>query len=1073
MLRWGAFVLVVCSLVVVAFTLGERRAESDGSDGVQHSGETGRSRALQAVQPFAASSDSPTDPALCEEPNATDTEYDPALVSRIVADASARGSARRGAMIFGSAHFACISCHRVGEQGGQAGPALSDVGKRLKPEQIVESLFWPKREVKPEFKAFAVQTTDGRNLQGYKDRESVDEIVLRDPAQGTIVRLPRGTIDELREIGTLMPDGLTQSMSVAQRSDIVRFLLELGNDPTLPALVKPQSHEAAEFAFEKAPLDPAAWPYREHFVNRDRLYDFYVKEAQHFLAQPAMPVLLPGYPGIDGGSFGHWGNQNEDTWANDRWNLTDLGSMLCGIFRGAGVTVPKGVCVRLGDSGELAACFNPQTLTYDALWRNGFLKFSSVRHGFMDGALLAGTPLERPAGKSPEHPFQYRGFYRHGKRVIFSYRIGDVEYLDSPWVAEGKFQRLLAPVAEHPLADQTHGGPAQWPQEFDLAGSVGSGEPYAIDRIPVPFDNPWKAQMFFSGHDFLADGTVFICTMQGDVWRVTGLDDTLQRVRWKRFASGLNQPLGLLVVDGIVHVLGRDQLTRLHDLNGDGEADFYECASNVYSTSPAGHDFICGLERDAAGNFYTASGNEGLLRISADGRRVAVIATGFRNPDGLGMLFDGAITVPCSEGEWTPASMICLVRPQSGDEQFEPPHFGYLGPKNGQRPTLPLVYLPRGLDNSAGGQVAINSNRWGPLENLAIHLSFGTASHFLLLRDEVNGQPQGAIVPLPGEFASGAHRGRFNPRDGQLYVCGMAGWGAYNSAEGAFERVRYTGARVQLPRGFHVHQNGIRVDFTEPVDKTVAEDATRQFAQAWNYRYSAAYGSEEYSPSHRGAIGHDPWAVTRAVVLADRRQVFYEIPDLQPVNQLHLHLKVDAGKPLDLFLTAHSLDSPFTAFPDYRPVEKVIAAHPLLVDLATQTKSLPNPWREPIAGAREIVLEAGKNLTYSTRSLTARCGETIQLTFRNPDVVPHNWVLVKPGALARVGLLANKIISSPDAAARHYVPQSEDVLFFTDIVPSRQESSIFVKVPEEPGRYPYLCTFPGHWMVMNGVLTVD
>ena len=99
--------------------------------------------------------------------------------------------------------------------------------------------------------------------------------------------------------------------------------------------------------------------------------------------------------------------------------------------------------------------------------------------------------------------------------------------------------------------------------------------------------------------------------MQGDVWRVEGLDATLDHVRWRRFASGLHQALGLVVADGKVYVLGRDQITRLHDLNGDGEADFYECVSNAYATSPAGHDFICGLQRDAAGNFYTVSGKQG------------------------------------------------------------------------------------------------------------------------------------------------------------------------------------------------------------------------------------------------------------------------------------------------------------------------------------------------------------------------------------------------------------------------------------------------------------------------------
>src|SRR5262249_10065225 len=153
-----------------------------------------------------------------------------------------------------------------------------------------------------------------------------------------------------------------------------------------------------------------------------------------------------------------------------------------------------------------------------------------------------------------------------------------------------------------------------------------------------------------------------------------------------------------------IYVLGRDQITRLVDINGDGEADFYECFSTAYATSPAGHDFICGLERDTHGNFYTASGNQGLLRIGPDGKKLEVVANGFRNPDGLGLTREGYRTVPCSEGDWPPASMVAEVRARKPGEP--PLYFGHGGPRNGKPPELPLVYLPRGLDNSSGGQVA-------------------------------------------------------------------------------------------------------------------------------------------------------------------------------------------------------------------------------------------------------------------------------------------------------------------------------------------------------------------------------
>jgi azurin len=453
---------------------------------------------------------------------------------------------------------------------------------------------------------------------------------------------------------------------------------------------------------------------------------------------------------------------------------------------------------------------------------------------------------------------------------------------------------------------------------------------------------------------------------------------------------------------------------------------------------------------------------------------VDVLATGFRNPDGLALCYDEAITVPCSEGEWTPSSMICLVKPGAvRAPQDPPPHFGYLGPQSGQAPSLPLAYLPRGLDNSSGGQVTVPPDgSWGPLSGQLVHLSFGQGSHFLVLRDEVAGQPQGAVVPLVGEFRSGAHRGKFSPRDGQLYVSGMAGWGSYTPDDGCFHRVRYTGDPVQLPRSFHLHENGVLVSFTQPVNAKQAADVQKQFAEAWNYRYGPGYGSPEMAPSHPNVVGHEALDIAGVHVI-DEKSLFVELPDLQPVNQLHLVLQVDAGKPQELFITAHKLDKPFTSFPGYQKSDKIIAAHPLSVDMASLGKRMANPWGEKRPFKTKLEIAAGKNLTFSTRTLRVKAGEKIKLSFSNPDVVPHNWVLVKPGSLAKVGDLANKLIADPEAVVRHYVPRSPDILAYTDIVSPQDEFSIFIEAPQEKGRYPYLCTFPGHWMVMNGELIVE
>jgi len=1019
--------------------------------------------------------------------------YDANLVAKLVAEAGEHGDALRGAAVFADVKIACVSCHKMGQAGGSVGPDLSAVAKDRKLDHIVESVLWPKRDVKPEFINWQILTVEGRVFTGYKHASDEKQVTLRDPASGKLNVIKRENIDEEISGGTVMPAGLTAAMTHRQELDLIRFLSEPGrdgkplSDDLQQAIAHSQMHGPAEFPLTKTPLALDRWPNALQPVNRDRLYDFYTKQADYFRQQHHIPMLLAQFPGLDGGKQGHWGNQNEAVWADGRWNDAELGSVQSGVFHANGMTVARGVCVRLGDHGELSACFNPDTITYDAVWSGGFVDFDSIRHGFVSGLRMVGQLMPDVKTRPPgELSFKYHGYYRHGNRVVFAYRIGDVEYLDSPWAtADGKFVHDKAPADEHPLRKLTTGGPSQWPQIVDTGIIPGNGRPYAVDTIELPYNNPWKALLFCGDHDFLPDGSALVCTIQGDVWHVTGLDSgtaTTGVAHWRRFASGLHHALGLVVSDGKVYVQCRDQLMRLTDLNDDGEADFYECFNNAFVTSPAGHDFICGLQRDAHGNFYMASGNQGLVRISPDGETAEVIATGFRNPDGLGMMPDGTVTVPVSEGEWTPGSMIHVVRNAPTQTADAPPHFGYRGPKNGKPPELPLAYLPRGLDNSAGGQVYVDSDAFGPLKGQMLHFSFGAGTWFTILRDEVDGQMQGAVVPMSGDFLSGVHRGRFNPIDGQLYVSGMSGWGSYTPDDGCFQRVRYTGDPVQTPVGFHIYENGVRVTFARPIEKSVAAVPHRQFAQCWNYRYSGAYGSPEFSTTHPGITGHDPLAIMSAHVLTDGRSVFLEIPELQPVNQLHLRMHVNeddtqtcspAGTGHDLFVTVHKLDRAFEEFPGYEPQDKIIAAHPMLTDLALNTVQILNPWRRKIPGVREIEIETGKNLSYVIREFIVKSNEPLAFTLSNPDVVPHNWVLVQPNGLQVVGQLGNQMIANPEAFARQYIPESDQIIVHTDIVPPGEKQTIYFQAPASPGQYPFLCTFPGHWMVMNGVMVVE
>ncbi len=1040
-----------------------------------------------------------------------DKKFSQEQVDALVARSEAQGDFNRGLRVYTQAKSACFSCHRVGQTGGVIGPELTQICKERTAKELAESLLWPNRKVAKEFQPIKVATKDGELISGYvSELDSTEKILaIRDPASQKVTKVVREEIESQANSLSLMPMGLIDSLPLTDQADVLHFLIEIGRNKELDlvsieaAIRTANTHEPATFPYMRDPIHPelrTAW--REP-VNRNRVYDFYSKQAAYFTKQSKRPDWLSSFPGLDGPDFGHWGNQDEASWKGNEWNSVVPGLVQCGVFQTDKKPIPRAVCFRMGTGRSWSACFNPSTMAYEKLWTGGFLSYSSVRHGFMDGIRVAGKEMALPdEAKSirqliPElanAKIEYQGYYVHQDNILFCYVVDGVEYIDAPTMKAGQFKRIVAPKLKHPLRQLLAGGPKQWPFALETNILMGQGKGFAIDTIEVPAKNPWKVPIACGDHAFLKDGTGIVVTMHGDVWRVEGIafdanpkperlnaKKQSPKARWRRIASGLHQPLGVWVHEEKIYVLGRNQITKLHDLNGDQETDWYECFSDAYETSPGGHDFICALQRDKFGNFYIASGNQGIVQIAKDGKTAKVIATGFRNPDGLGILPDGTLTVPNSEGDWSPTSMIAQVIPKdqslgnSVDYETSPaPFFGHRGPKEGQAVELPLVYLPRGLDNSSGGQVWVDDARMGPLNGHLVHTSYGAGTAMMVLRDKVGDRWQGAIFPLPGEYRSGVHRAHLNPLDGQLYLSGMIGWGSYTTEAGCFQRLRFTGDDIQIPVGFHIHGNGVSVRFRKPINAEQAKDTASHFAQCWNYRYSPGYGSKEYSVLHPPMIGHDCLTIASVHVLDQGSTLFLEIPDLQLCSQLHLRLQVEKGEDAqDLFATVNAMDTDRVDIPNYVARSgKTMLAHPMVKDLEWLKRSVPNPWRNRIPDARMVRIESRDNLQFSTRTLEATAGETIKLTFGNPDVVPHNWALIRPGTLEKIGDLTNRLVNDPDAFLRHYVPESNDVICYTDVVEPQGEGAIYFQVPREPGRYPYLCTFPGHWMVMNGELIV-
>ncbi len=711
-----------------------------------------------------------------------------------------------------------------------------------------------------------------------------------------------------------------------------------------------------------------------------------------------------------------------------RFSKSELGGVFTGTIdmRGdVGVkdrTTYKAIAVRLGEGGKDATVlFDTDMMRLACAVPDRPVMFNTFRDGLGGAGHWVGSPYiftaesgpgwakeggsfedprtGRKAGPLPREWARYRGLYRHGGRVVFSYTVGGVGVLDMPWVQDYRGQKILtrtlqiepaktdlllricqarkdeeavttvvlgkksAPaelaekdghwylgVAPHsdtirlkllvgttppdlrggfpalakqvpPPADlsrSTRGGPGRHPKPLVTKGTLGNENgPYVVDTLTPPFDNPDKILFRFGGHDFFDNGDIAVCTIDGDVWRVSGVDDRLQNLAWKRYATGLFQPLGLRIVDDKVHVLGRDQITRLHDYNNDNEADFYECFTNECKVGKNVHEFATGLETDPQGNFYFVKGHGAnnshagtLLKVSKDGGTMEVVATGFRWPNGSGAGPNGELTVADQQGTWVPASRLDLVKPGG--------FYGFMDAHHRDTPPTtydgPLCWIPHGIDNSCGGQAWNPGGKWGPFEGHMVHLSYGKCLLFLVLQENVAGADQAGVYRFPLNFQSGAMRARFSPKDGQLYVSGLKGWQTSGAKDGCLQRVRYTGKPVAMPKSLHIHKNGIRVGFTQELDKDLAEDPDSWKVEQWNYRWTKNYGSKEYKVSNPGQTGHDPVKITSAKLLENRREVFLSIDGLAPVMQMKIHFDLESarGEEIigDLYNTIHALAAP-------------------------------------------------------------------------------------------------------------------------------------------------------------------
>ena len=111
-------------------------------------------------------------------------------------------------------------------------------------------------------------------------------------------------------------------------------------------------------------------------------------------------------------------------------------------------------------------------------------------------------------------------------------------------------------------------------------------------------------------------------------------------------------------------------------------------------------------------------------------------------------------------------------------------------------------------------------------------------------------------------------------------------------------------------------------------------------------------------------------------------------------------------------------------------------------------------------------------MQYDVKEIKAKPGEVLEITLANGDTMQHNLLVVLPGKMAEVGVAGDRMGETAAGKARHFVPDSPAVIAVMGLVDPGATGRMFLAVPRKPGTYNYVCTYPGHWRMMNGKLRV-
>lgn len=435
-----------------------------------------------------------------------------------------------------------------------------------------------------------------------------------------------------------------------------------------------------------------------------------------------------------------------------------------------------------------------------------------------------------------------------------------------------------------------------WPQPI-TTHAVLSTKPdaYVIDDIPLPVPNPWKRNVRLADITFLNDqGDAAGVTFDGDVWLISGLKGDLENVTWKRFASGLHEPMSIVARKDELFVFDRTGIWKLIDINKDGTCDRYEMFCNLFSQTAETREFPNSMKLGPDGALYISKGGQQgttygkhsgtVIKVAPDGKSFEVIGHGLRQPFIGVHPKTGLVTASDQQGHYVPSTPIHIIE----KNQFYG-HLPTIAPKEVYAEPIaePLTWVPHPVNSSGVTQLWLTDAKMGPLNDEMIHIGYNRPELFRVMMNTRFKRPQSAIMSFERDLDFPPLNGHVNPADGQLYIVGFQVWGTTAKKLSGLARLRYTNKPRVLLKEVTPTDKGLLLRFNAKLDEKLATDPASYSAERWNYRRTFEYGSPHLKLD--GSTGQEWMTASSAYLSKDGMSVLVGIPDMKTgVHQMRI-----------------------------------------------------------------------------------------------------------------------------------------------------------------------------------------